>query len=127
MTYAKYKLNVQMWKRAMAKWMSKEEMGMTLLMNLPDEDNRGGLKAQAWKQIGEEKLLSEEGVEHLMDFLDKKLQKTTFVTCVELNDKHAAIKRQEGWSIEKYISEAQQIWEQMKEVGCDVPAPMKCT
>ena len=54
MTYLKYKLNVQMWKKAMAKWMSKEEMGMTLLTNLPDEDNRGGLKAQAWRQIGAE-------------------------------------------------------------------------
>ena len=41
-------------------------------------------------------MLGEDGVKYLMEFLDKKLQKTTFVTCVELNDKHAAIKRQEG-------------------------------
>ena len=59
-------------------------------------------------------------------FLDKKLLKTDFVRCIELNDKHTAIKHQEGWSIDKYIAEAQQIWEQIADMGYAVPAPMKC-
>ena len=109
MTYAKYKLNVEMWENAMMRCMSKEEMGMTLLQNLPDVDNRGGLKEQAWRQVGKEKLLGEDGVKYLMEFLDKKLLKTNFVRCIELNDKHTAIKHQEGWSIDKYIAEAKQI------------------
>ena len=62
---------------------------------------------------------------NLIQFLDKKLLKTDFVRCIELNDKHTAIKHQEGWSIDKYIAEAQQIWEQIADLGYSVPAPMK--
>ena len=58
MTYAKYKLNVEMWENAMKRCMSKESMGMALLQALPDVDNRGGIKEQAWKQVGKDKLLS---------------------------------------------------------------------
>ena len=109
MTYAKYKTNVDMWKIAMKGYMSKKDMGMALLQALPDEDNRGGLKDQAWKKLGKEKLASKKGVANLLGFLDKKLPKTDFVRCIDLNDKHAAIKYQDGWSIDKYIAEAQQI------------------
>lgn len=126
MTYAKYKNNVDMWRHAMKQHMSEKDMGMALLQALPDEDNRGGIKAQAWKKLGIEKLGSKKGVEHLLEFLDKKLLKTSFVRCVELNDRHMAIRHQEGWSVDKYISEAQQIWEQIDDLGYSVPAPMKC-
>ena len=126
MTYAKYKNNVDMWRHAMKQHMSEKDMGMALLQALPDEDNRGGIKAQAWKKLGIEKLGSKKGVEHLLKFLDKKLLKTSFVRCVELNDRHMAIRHQEGWSVDKYISEAQQIWEQIDDLGYSVPAPMKC-
>ena len=37
-----------------------------------------------------------------------------------------AIKHQEGWSIDKYIADAQQVWEQIADLGYSVPAPMKC-
>ena len=67
-----------------------------------------------------------DGVANFLKFLDKKLLKTDFVRCIELNDKHTAIKHQEGWSIDKYIAEAQQIWEQIADMGYAVPAPMKC-
>ena len=126
MTYAKYKTNVDMWKIAMKGHMSKKDMGMALLQALPNEDNRGGLKDQAWKKLRGEKLASKEGVANLLEFLDKKLLKTDFVRCIDLNDKHAAIKYQDGWSIDKYIAEAQQIWDQMEELSCPVSAPMKC-
>ena len=126
MTYAKYKTNVDMWKIAMKGHMSKKDMGMALLQALPNEDNRGGLKDQAWKKLRGEKLASKEGVANLLEFLDKKLLKTDFVRCIDLNDKHAAIKYQDGWSINKYIAEAQQIWDQMEELSCPVSAPMKC-
>ena len=118
MTYAKYKTNVDMWKIAMKGHMSKKDMGMALLQALPNEDNRGGLKDQAWKKLRGEKLASKEGVANLL--------KTDFVRCIDLNDKHAAIKYQDGWSIDKYIAEAQQIWDQMEELSCPVSAPMKC-
>ena len=106
MTYAKYKFNVEMWENAMKRCMSREGMGVALVQALPDVDNRGGIKEQAWKQVGKEKLLGKEGVKHLIQFLDKKLLKTGFVRCIELNDKHTTIKHQEGWSIDKYIAEA---------------------
>ena len=44
MTYAKYKINVEMWENAMKGYMSEKNMGMTLLQSLPNEDNRGGIK-----------------------------------------------------------------------------------
>ena len=56
MTYGKYKTNVDMWKIAMKGYMDKKDMGLTLLQALPDEDNRGGLKNQAWKKLGSENL-----------------------------------------------------------------------
>ena len=65
-------------------------------------------------------------MENLLEFLDKKLLKTEFVRCIDLNDKHVAIKYQGGWSVDKYIAEAQQIWDQLGELGCPVSAPMKC-
>ena len=126
MTYAKYKINVDMWKNAMKGYMNEKDMGMTLLQSLPNEDNRGGIKEQAWKKLGRDKLACKNGVTNLLQFLDKKLLKTDFVRCIELNDKHIAIKHQEGWSIDKYIAEAQQIWEQISDLGYSVPAPMKC-
>ena len=46
MTYAKYKINVDMWKNAMKGYMSEKNMGMTLLQSLPTEDNKGGIKEQ---------------------------------------------------------------------------------
>ena len=109
MTYGKYKTNVDMWKIAMKGYMDKKDMGLTLLQALPDEDNRGGLKNQAWKKLGSENLRCKTGVENLLEFLDKKLLKTEFVRCIDLNDKHVAIKYQGGWSVDKYIAEAQQI------------------
>ena len=126
MAYAKYKINVDMWKNAMKDYMSKKGMGMALLQALPDEDNRGGLKDQAWKKLGKEKLASKKGVANLLGFLDKKLPKTDFVRCIDLNDSHAAIKYQDGESVDKYIAEAQEIWDQMGELGWPVPAHMKC-
>ena len=63
-------------------YMMDKDMGMTLLQALPDEDNRGGLKAQAWKKLGIAMLASKSGVTHLLDFLDKKLLKTDFVRCI---------------------------------------------
>ena len=126
MTYAKYKNNVDMWKHSMKGYMMDKDMGMTLLQALPDEDNRGGLKAQAWKKLGIAMLASKSGVTHLLDFLDKKLLKTDFVRCIELNDRHMAIRHQDGWSIDRYIAEAQQVWDQIKDLGYSVPAPMKC-
>ena len=126
MTYAKYKTNVDMWKHAMKGCMSEKSMGMALLQSLPNEDNRGGIKEQAWKKLGEAELTCKDGVDNLLQFLKKKLLKTDFVRCIELNDKHTAIKHQEGWSIDKYIAEAQQIWEQIADMGYAVPAPMKC-
>ena len=56
MTYAKYKTNVDMWKNAMKGYMSGKAMGMTLLQSLPNEDNRGEIKEQAWKKLGMDKL-----------------------------------------------------------------------
>ena len=126
MTYAKYKTNVDMWRNAMKGYMSEKDMGMTLLQSLPNEDNRGGIKEQAWKKLGMDKLACKNGVTNLLHFLDKKLLKTDFVRCIELNDKHMAIKHHEGWSIDKYIAEAQQVWEQIADLGYSVPAPMKC-
>ena len=129
MTYAKYKINVEMWENAVKGYMNEKDMGLALLQALPDEDNKGGIKEQAWKQLGTKgtnKLSCRQGVKNLLQFLDKKLLKTDFVRCIELNDKHTAIKQQEGWSIDKYIAEAQQIWAQMKDLGCSVPATMKC-
>ena len=116
MTYAKYKINVDMWKNAMKGYMNEKNMGMTLLQSLPNEDNRGGIKEQAWKKLGRDKLACKNGVTNLLQFLDKKLLKTDFVRCIELNDKHIAIKHQEGWSIDKYIAEAQRIWEQISDL-----------
>ena len=95
MTYAKYKINVDMWKNAMKGYMSEKNMGMTLLQSLPNEDNRGGIKEQAWKKLGRDKLACKDGVTNFLQFLDKKLLKTDFVRCIELNDKHTAIKHQE--------------------------------
>ena len=54
MTYAKYKINVDMWKIAMKDYMSKKDMGMALLQALPNEDKRGGLRDQAWKKLGDD-------------------------------------------------------------------------
>ena len=86
MTYAKYKINVDMWKSAMKGYMSEKNMGMTLLQSLPNEDNRGGIKEQAWKKLGIDKLLCRDGVKNLLQFLDKKLLKTNFVRCIELKE-----------------------------------------
>ena len=55
MTYAKYKINVDMWENAMKGYMSEKNMGMTLLQSLMNEDNRGGIKEQAWKKLGRDK------------------------------------------------------------------------
>ena len=44
------------------------------------------------------------------------------ILTLALNDKHAAIKYQDGGSVDKYIAEAQQIWDQMEELGCPVSA-----
>ena len=73
MTYAKYKINVDMWKNAMKGYMSEKNMGMTLLQSLPNEDKRGGIKEQAWKKLGRDKLACKDGVTNLLQFLDKKL------------------------------------------------------
>ena len=105
MTYAKYKTNVDMWKHAMKGCMSEKSMGMALLQSLPNEDNRRGIKEQAWKKLGKAELTCKDGVDNLLQFLEKKLLRTDFVRCIELNDKHTAIKHQEGWSIDKYIAD----------------------
>ena len=126
MTYMKYKANVDMWMHSMKACMKKENMGMALLQSLPDQDNRGGLKDTAWKKLGSAKIASKDGVKNLLAFLDSKLLKADFVRCIELNDRHMAIKQLQGWSIDKYIAEAQTIWDQIAELGYCVPAPMKC-
>ena len=62
MTYAKYKINVDMWKHAMRGHMSEKNMRMALLQSLPNVDNRGGIKEQAWKKLGRDKLACKDGV-----------------------------------------------------------------
>ena len=116
MSYTKYKTNVDMWRNAMRGFMSEKDMGMAPLQSLPNEDNRGGIKEQAWKKLGMDKLACKNGVENLLKVLDKKLLKTDFVRCIELNDKHMAIRHQDGWSIDKYIAEAQQVWEHIADL-----------
>merc|ERR1711954_343260 len=106
--------------------MSEKNVGMMLPQSLPNEGNRGGRKEQAWRKLGKDKLICKDGVTNLLQFLDEKLLKTDFVRCIELKNKHTAIKHQEGWSIDMYIAEAQQIWEQIADLGYSVPAPMKC-
>ena len=41
--------------------MSQKDMGMALLQALPDDDNISGIKTQAWKQLGIDKLGSKQG------------------------------------------------------------------
>ena len=80
----------------------------------------------AMKKLGKDRLVCKDGVTNFLQVLDTKLLKTEFVRCIELDDKHTTIKHQEGWSIDKYIAEAQQNWEQIADMGYSVPVPVKC-
>ena len=106
-TYNKYRMNVEMWVAGVRHTMNEEDMAMNLLQALPDKDNRGGLKGQIWKKHGEKGLRNRRGVEIFLDFMDRKMKKADFVRCIELNDRHMAIKQKQGWNIDKYIAEAQ--------------------
>merc|ERR1711942_422342 len=64
MTYAKYKINVEMWENAMKGHMNEKDMGLALLQALPNEDNKGGIKEQAWKTLGASKLVCRKGVKN---------------------------------------------------------------
>ena len=106
MTYAEHRINVDTWEKAVKGYLSEKNMEMTLLQFLPNKDNRGGIKEQAWRKLGKDKLVCKDGVTKLHQFLDKKLLKTDSVRCIELNGKHMAIKHQEGRSVDKYIAKS---------------------
>ena len=42
---------------------------MTLFQSLPTKDNRRGIKEQAWKKLGKDKLVCKDGVTNLFQFL----------------------------------------------------------
>ena len=100
MNYSKYRFSVERWQKGVD--IPKRDQATLLVNNLPDNDYYGGLKEIVAKRLGWEKIQCNDGVENVLNELDKIIRSPDFVRLMQWQRKWGDLKQGTN-SFEKHM------------------------
>ena len=126
MSFLDYKQKVSVWRRLICDSIPSEKMGLLLLGELPTKDKYGGLQSIVIDNLGVDLLARPEGVDTLLNFLEKRLMEPSFVRLCRWMDKFESFEQKSSWNPERLITEFNKlIYQARTEFDLVLPPVMK--
>ena len=125
MNYSKYRFSVECWQKGVD--IPKKDQATLLVNSLPDNDYYGGLKEIVAKRLGWEKIQCNEGVENVLNELDKIIRSPDFVRLMQWQRKWGDLQQGTN-SFEKHMLTLRQlVRDAAEDFNLEVPAKMICS
>ena len=116
--YERYRIELEAWREITD--LEKEKQGIAIALTLPEEDETG-IREKVFDELTIAKLKAENGLDLLLQFMDRKLKKDDLADSWEKFNDFEEYKRTEQ-SIAEYISKFDQKYKKMVKKGMTLPA-----